>query len=336
MASPSPAPPTAAQARYVVMLSAVAALAGLLFGFDTAVINGALVFLKEEFRLTNLQTEVAASSLLAGALLGSAVAGVLSDRYGRKKILLGSSLLFCVSSVWTALPSGLGEFVAARFVAGIAIGVASVLAPLYIAEIAPPASRGRLVSLNQMAIVTGILASYFVNWMVSGLGPSSWRWMFATAAVPSLAFFLALLWIPESPRWLLRWNRSREALAILARTVGPEAAESVAAAVRASIAEESGSMRELLEPRLRKPLTIAVLLAILSQVTGINTVIYYGSVLFKEHAGSAASDCPGRQRDHRGREFPRHHRGHRAHRQGGAQTPPAVGRLRHGPWPWSG
>lgn len=285
---------SAGQARYVIALSAVAALAGLLFGFDTAVINGALVFLKEEFRLTSLETEIAASSLLAGCLAGSALAGALSDRFGRKKILLAAALLFCGSSFWTALPSGLGEFVAARFVAGIAIGIASVVAPLYIAEIAPPGSRGRLVTLNQMAIVTGILASYLINWLLSGLGSSSWRWMFASAAAPSLGFFLAVLWIPESPRWLLRRERSEQALAILGRTVGPSNAASVAAAVRASIAEESGSFRELFEPHLRKPLSIAVLLAVLSQVTGINTVIYYGSVLFKEHAGrNSASDALG-------------------------------------------
>jgi MFS transporter, SP family, arabinose:H+ symporter len=279
----------AGRGGYVLALSAAAALAGLLFGFDTAVINGALVFLKDDFRLSNLQTEFAASSLLFGCLAGSAVAGSLSDRYGRRRLLRVAALLFCVSSVWTALPSGLAEFAAARLSTGIAIGVASVLAPLYIAEISPPGSRGRLVTLNQMAIVTGILASYLVNWMLSGLGPGSWRWMFAVAAVPSLAFFLALLFIPESPRWLLRWNRTQEAMAILNRTVGPEAAGPVADAVRASIAEESGGFREVFAPHLRKPLMAAMALAVLSQVTGINTVIYYGSVLFKEHAGSGSA-----------------------------------------------
>jgi sugar porter (SP) family MFS transporter len=284
----------AVNSRYVYGLSAVAALAGLLFGFDTAVINGAIVFLRQEFRLTDAQTEIAASSLLVGALFGAGIAGTLADRSGRKKILLAAAILFCVSSVWTALPHTLWEFTLARFVTGLAIGVASVLAPMYIAEIAPPAVRGKLVTLNQMAIVSGILASYFVNWMLSGYGESSWRWMFATAAIPSLAFFLALLLIPESPRWLLRRNRVEEARATLTRISGPAAAAEQIAEIQASLAEETGSFRELLEPRLRRPLALAVLIAIFSQITGINTVIYYGSVLFKDHGGrAAASDALG-------------------------------------------
>lgn len=292
--APSLSREPAAANRYVFGLSTVAALSGLLFGFDTAVINGAIVFLRQEFRLTDAQTEIAASSLLVGALAGSGVAGMLADRYGRRKILLTAALLFCASSVWTAVPHSLSEFTLARFVAGLAIGVGSVLAPMYIAEISPPAARGRLVTMNQMAIVTGIVLSYFVNWCLSGFGESSWRWMFASAAAPSLAFFIALLFIPESPRWLLRNGRESEAIDILKRTGDPASAAAQAAEIRASLAEETGSFRELLEPRLRKPLTIAVLIAVLSQITGINTIIYYGSVLFKEHGGrAAASDALG-------------------------------------------
>jgi sugar porter (SP) family MFS transporter len=278
---------------YVYALSAVAALAGLLFGFDTAVINGALVFLRQEFRLTDGETEMAASALLVGCLLGSAAAGALADRYGRRKSLIGAAFLFCVSSLWAALPHSLVEFSAARVVAGLAIGVASVLAPMYIAEIAPAAMRGKLVTLNQMAIVTGILLSYSVNWRLAALGESSWRWMFASAAVPSLAFLIALLFIPESPRWLLRRKRDGEARTILVRLGGAAAADRQVAEIRSSLAEETGSFRELLEPRLRRPLAIAILLAVFSQITGINTVIYYGSVLFKEHGGRAAGDALG-------------------------------------------
>ncbi len=279
---------------YVYGLSAVAALAGLLFGFDTAVINGAIVFLRQEFRLTDGQTEMAASALLVGALLGSAVAGELADRVGRKRSLLAAALLFCISSVWTAVPHSLTEFCLARVSAGLAIGVASVLAPMYIAEISPPAIRGRLVTLNQMAIVTGILLSYFVNWMLSGLGESSWRWMFASAAVPSIVFFTALFAIPESPRWLIRRGRIDEARRILAAIGGEKRAREEALEIEASLKEETGSYRELLAPKLRRPLMVAVVVALLSQITGINTVIYYGSVLFKEHGGmAAASDALG-------------------------------------------
>jgi sugar porter (SP) family MFS transporter len=270
-------------------LSSVAALSGLLFGFDTAVINGALVFLRQDFRLSDAQTEWAASSLLAGCLLGSAVAGALADRFGRKRNLLAAALLFCLSSLWTALPRSLDEFCLARVCAGLAIGVASVLAPMYIAEISPPAARGRLVTLNQMAIVSGILLSYLVNWLLSGLGVSSWRWMFATAAIPSILFFAALGFLPDSPRWLVRRGLVEEAREILARVSGRGAAEVEIEEIRASLAEESGSYRELLEPRLRRPLLIAVAIAVLSQVTGINTVIYYGAVIFKEHGGRAAA-----------------------------------------------
>ncbi|NWF84221.1 MAG: sugar porter family MFS transporter [Bryobacteraceae bacterium] len=279
----------AAQTAYVYGLACVAALAGLLFGFDTAVINGAIVFLKQQLRLTDAQTETAATSLLIGCMAGAAIAGFLADRFGRRRILLQSAVLFCVSSVWTALPNSLGQFVLARFVAGLAIGVASVVAPMYIAEIAPPHIRGILVTLYQMAIVTGILASYFINWLLAGLGPNSWRWMFATAAAPSLAFFIALLFIPESPRWLFRWNRAGGALAVLTRVSGPAEAEKQAEEIRSSLAEETGSWRELLEPRLRRPIAVAALLAVFSQITGINTVIYYGTLLLKEHGGFGKS-----------------------------------------------
>lgn len=278
-----------ARTAYVYGLACVAALAGLLFGFDTAVINGAIVFLKEQLRLTDAQTETAATSLLVGCMASAAIAGFLADSFGRRRVLLQSAVLFCVSSVWTALPNSLGQFVLARFAAGLAIGVASVVAPMYIAEIAPPRIRGILVTLYQMAIVTGILASYFINWLLAGLGPNSWRWMFATAAAPSLAFFLALLFIPESPRWLLRWNRAEDALAVLARVSGRGDAQQQAEEIRSSLTEETGSWRELLEPRLRRPIAVAVLLAVFSQITGINTVIYYGTLLLKEHGGYGKS-----------------------------------------------
>jgi SP family arabinose:H+ symporter-like MFS transporter len=196
--------------RYVYGIAAVAALSGLLFGFDTAIINGALVFLREQFHLSEVQTEIAASSLLVGCIVGAAAAGALSDWLGRKRVLLGAATLFCLSSLATALPRDLNEFVMARFMAGIAIGVASVLAPMYIAEVSPAPIRGRLVTLNQMAIVTGILCAYFVSWVLSHSSASGWRWMFATAAAPSLLLFVGLLFVPESPRWLVRQDGRRK------------------------------------------------------------------------------------------------------------------------------
>ena len=276
---------------YVYAVSMVAAMAGFLFGFDIAVINGAILFLRQQFRLTEWQTEFAASALLIGCVGGASIAGWLSDRFGRRRILILSALLFAASSLGAALPATLDQFAAARFLGGVAIGVASVLAPLYIAEVAPPHIRGRLVSLNQMAIVTGILVAYLVNWSLSSLGPSSWRWMFASAALPSLAFFLALLFVPESPRWLAERAPAAEALAILTRVGGREHAAAELAQIQEAIAAETGSFAELFRPGLRRPLMIAVVLAVLQQITGINTVLFYGSIIFKEHAGNGESSA---------------------------------------------
>jgi sugar porter (SP) family MFS transporter len=277
--------------RYAYLIAAVAAISGLLFGFDTAVINGALLFLRQELGLSTRGTEVATSSLLVGCAIGAAFAGWLTDRLGRKRILIVSALLFAASAVGAAVPRDLGEFVAARLAGGLAIGVASVLAPLYIAEISPRAIRGRLVSLNQMAIVTGILLAYLVNWLLSFAGPSSWRWMFASAAVPSVAFFVALLFVPESPRFLVEKGREGEALAVLERVGGGEQARLELREIRDTIAEESGTLRELFEKRLRKPLGIAVFLAVFQQITGINTVIYYGALIFREQVGGQSEQA---------------------------------------------
>jgi sugar porter (SP) family MFS transporter len=258
----------------------VAAIGGLLFGFDTAVINGAIVFIKQQFGLSDSQTEIAASSLLLGCVVGASVAAFTSDRFGRKRVLLAAATLFTLSSIGAALPRDLIEFAIARLVGGVAIGIASTLSPLYIAEISPAQNRGLLVSLNQLAIVTGILLSYSVNYLLTGAGPANWRWMFASAAVPSIAFFLTLLFIPESPRWLLQKGREQEAEHFLAQIVGSQAASGEIEAIRAALSQESG---ELLDPAFRKALIVAILIALFSQFTGINTIIYYGSIVFLEH-----------------------------------------------------
>jgi SP family arabinose:H+ symporter-like MFS transporter len=270
---------------YVYLVSVVAATSGLLFGFDIAVINGALVFLRQQFGLSEFQTELAAGSLLAGCVAGASAAGYLSDRFGRRRILILSALLFGASALGAALPRNLTEFGAARFVGGIAIGVASLIAPLYIAEVSPSRIRGRLVSLNQMAIVSGILLAYLTNWLLSFLGPHSWRWMFASAALPSAAFLVALFYVPESPRWLVRFGRRNEALRVLTRVGGPEEAAAEVRRIGEAIAEEAGTLRQLLQPGLRRALVIAVALAVLQQITGINTVLFYGSIIFNEQVG---------------------------------------------------
>jgi sugar porter (SP) family MFS transporter len=252
----------------------------LLFGFDTAVINGAIVFIKQQFGLSDSQTEIAASSLLLGCVVGASVAAFTSDRFGRKRVLLGAATLFTLSSIGAALPRNLIEFSLARLLGGVAIGIASTLSPLYIAEISPAKKRGLLVSLNQLAIVTGILLSYSVNYLLTGAGPANWRWMFASAAIPSIAFFLTLLFIPESPRWLVQKGREEEAEHVLAQMVGTHEASVEMEAIRAAISQESG---DLLDPTFRTALLVAIVIALFSQFTGINTIIYYGSIVFLEH-----------------------------------------------------
>jgi SP family arabinose:H+ symporter-like MFS transporter len=268
---------------YVFMATIVAATSGLLFGFDIAVINGALIFLRAQLHLTEVQTEMAASSLLFGCIFGASVAGWLSDRFGRRRVLMISGLLFAVSAIGAAIPHTLAQFAAARLAGGLAVGAASVLAPLYIAEVAPAKSRGRLVALNQMTIVTGILLSYLVNWLLAFNAQNGWRWMFAAAAVPAVAFFIALFYVPESPRWLVENGRGAEALGVLTRVNGSAAAAIELRQIQEAVAEETGTLRELLQPGLRRAFWIAVSLAILQQITGINTVLFYGSIIFKEH-----------------------------------------------------
>ena len=277
-----------AQARaqslsYVVLLAATTAISGFLFGFDTAVINGVLLLLRREFALSNLQTEIAASSLLLGCLLGAAAASMIGDRYGRRKSLVAAALLFAFSSIGAALASTVTIFAVARLIGGLAIGLASVLTPVYIAEISPSKNRGTLVSLNQLAIVIGILSAYLVNWRVARFGESSWRWMLAVAALPSIAFLFGLLLIPESPRWLISIGDHNQGERVLARMFGEEMAKEEVEAVEQAVAGEEGSWREVLSPNMRKRLAIGMLLALFSQITGINTVLYYGSIIVSEH-----------------------------------------------------
>jgi MFS family permease len=195
---------------YVIFVTVIAAIGGLLFGFDTAIVAGATRYLKDQFALTSLQEGWAVSVVLIGCMFGAGLAGSISDRIGRKRFMLVSAVLFFISALGCAFPQNIIQFVIFRFVGGLGIGSASILAPLYIAEVSPARIRGALVSVNQMAIVTGILLAYFVNWVFAGVGPSNWRWMYGMGALPSIVFFFLLLRVPESPRWLVKKGREAE------------------------------------------------------------------------------------------------------------------------------
>jgi sugar porter (SP) family MFS transporter len=279
---------------YVYLAACAAAISGLLFGFDTAIINGALLLLRAQFRLTEFYTQFVVGCLLCGCILGAALSGKLSDSWGRRKALLAAAVLFSVSALGCALPSNVWHLIAARFCCGVAIGLASVLAPLYIAEIAPPQIRGRLVALNQLAIVTGILLAFYVGWKLAAWGQQSWRWMFAAAALPSLGFFISMWWNPESPRWLVRRGNRERAYAVLLRITSEKQAGEELREIERSLEEENAArLQDLLRPGMRRAFGIALFLAIFQQITGINTVMYYGSIIFKEIGGKSIANAVG-------------------------------------------
>jgi len=277
---------------YLVLACGVATLGGLLFGYDTAVISGAIEPLREWFGLDATLKGWAAGCALIGCLLGVLVAGPMNDRFGRKATLLLAAVLFLLSAIGTALPRTFGEFVLFRILGGFGVGIASMTSPMYIAEISPARLRGRLVSLNQFAIVFGMLVVYFVNYYIAGQGDDEWmrtrgwRWMFGSEAVPALILLAAMFFVPESPRFLCRKGKVEKARAILARIDGPEHADQEIAEIEAALREESGNFRELLRPGLRGVLILGIGLAVLQQVTGINVFLYYAPDIFRSIAGT--------------------------------------------------
>ena len=266
---------------YVLFLGATAALGGLLFGFDIAIITGAGPFLIEHFGLNDLSLGVAFSSLLFGCVLGSAAAGRITDRFGRRKILLWVALVFALTSIQTALSGSFSMFLMARFLGGIAVGGASILSPMYVAEISPPAIRGRMGALYQFAIILGILLSYAINYLLRNAGPTNWRWMFVTGALPALIFFLLLLPAPETPRFLAIARREKEALRILTRISGADSAKAQLSEIHESLNDRRNGWRDLTQPGIRRAVLVSFVLAILVHMSGINTVIDYAPTIFK-------------------------------------------------------
>ena len=286
---------------YVWIISLVAAMGGLLFGYDWVVIGGAKPFFEPFFNLTRESLRGWANSCaLLGCLAGAVLSGGMSDKFGRKRLLVAAALLFAVSSVLTGWASSFSWFVAFRILGGVAIGMASNLSPMYIAEVAPAHIRGRLVSTNQLTIVIGILSAQIVNWLIaravpngataefirqSWYGQYGWRWMFTAVAVPSLLFFVGSMFIPESPRWLVKNGRPDRARRVLAKIGGGPFAEAEVRDIQSTLSRKEIQrvrFQDLLEPKMTKILLVGVTLAVLQQWSGINVIFNYAEEIFRE------------------------------------------------------
>ena len=283
--------PTQGSLQFVVFATAVTAIGGFLFGYDTAVINGANSYLKAHLHLTATQEGLAGASAILGCIPGAMFAGFLSDKFGRKKLLFLCALLYAVSGVLSAIPRTFDQFLVARLLSGLGIGASSMICPVYIAEISPEKWRGRLGTLFQLGIVAGIFLTLFINKVIQGLGDEAWntamgwRWMLGMEAVPALAFIGLLFTVPESPRWLAQNGREAEARGILAKVAGAAQADIEMAAIQAAASQEEGRFSEIFSHSYRRPLLIAVLLMMCSQFCGINAIMYYSTKIF-ESAGS--------------------------------------------------
>jgi len=292
--------PAASRSGYIWLISFIAALGGLLFGYDWVVIGGAKPFFERYFELNDAAASGWANSCaLIGCLIGALGAGALSDKFGRKRLLMLAAFLFAVTSIGNALANNFTVFVAWRICGGVAIGLASGLSPLYIAEVAPASMRGRLVSLNQLTIVIGILLAQFINWYLvrnlpadatnefirtSWYGQSGWRWMFALTAVPSVLFFIGMFFVPESPRWLARRGHRERSRAVLTSIGGSAYADAEVRSMQATLGNAETDrvpFADLLRPDMRRALILGVVLAVFQQWCGINVIFNYAEEIFR-------------------------------------------------------
>jgi MFS transporter, SP family, arabinose:H+ symporter len=279
-------PPSSFAARFVLFATGVTAIGGFLFGYDTAVINGANSYLKAHLHLNAAQEGIAGASAILGCIPGAMFAGFLSDRFGRKRMLFLCAVLYAVSGLLSAIPRTFDQFLMARFISGLGIGASSIICPVYIAEISPGKWRGRLGTLFQLGIVTGIFVTLFVNKLIQSLGDESWntalgwRWMLGMEVVPALVFIGLLLAVPESPRWLAQKGREDQARDILVQVGGPAHAQQELGAIREAMGFEEGRFAELFTGPFFKPLALAVALMAFSQFCGINAIMYYSTKIF--------------------------------------------------------
>ncbi|MFC4449760.1 sugar porter family MFS transporter [Halorussus aquaticus] len=274
--------------RFIYVTAALAALNGLLFGFDTGIISGAFLYIKQTFSMSPLVRGVVVSGAMAGAAAGAALGGKLADRIGRRRLILLGAAVFFVGSFTMAVAPNVPVLVLGRLIDGVAIGFASIVGPLYISEIAPPKIRGALTSLNQLMVTVGILVSYFVNYAFADAG--AWRWMLGAGMVPAVVLAAGMVKMPESPRWLFEHGRRDEAREVLERT-REGSVEAELSEISETVEKQSGTgLGDLLQPWLRPALVVGLGLAVFQQVTGINAVMYYApTVLESTGFGSATS-----------------------------------------------
>ena len=283
MSEGSASPGSAERRRFVNIAAGITATGGLLFGYDTGVISGALLFIRQDFDITTFTEGIIVSFILVGAMVGAFSGGPLSDRIGRRATTLIAAIVFGAGALIVAFAPVVSILVLGRFVLGLGVGLASMIVPLYIAEISPPDRRGGLVSLNQLMITIGILLSYIVGVIFAPI--EGWRWMFAVALIPALILFIGMFRLPESPRWLYNKGQVDRARQVLSRSVGPEEIDRELQEMEAIKQQESEQERvsfgELLAPYVRPALIIGIGLAIFQQITGINTVIYYAPTILQ-------------------------------------------------------
>ncbi|MFK7925442.1 MAG: sugar porter family MFS transporter [Bacteroidia bacterium] len=284
---------------FIIMTALIVALGGFLMGFDASVISGVNEFIVPEFKLTDFELGWAVASLTLVATLAMMVAGPLSDRFGRRKILSFAAILFAISAIGSALAPTYTILIIARMIGGLGVGASLIIAPMYIAEISPPKMRGQMVSFNQLNIVLGLSVAFFTNYFILKLGQSSdewvlalkikeynWRWMLGLEAIPAILYFFGLLFVPRSPRWLIMKGKFDEALRVMKKATSNEVATDELQSIRSSITDgkpaKKTSVTELFKPALRLVLTIGIVIAVLQQITGINSVFFYAPMIFKQ------------------------------------------------------
>ncbi|SHN27638.1 sugar porter family MFS transporter [Mucilaginibacter sp. OK098] len=268
--------------RYIIGISFISALGGYLFGFDFAVISGALPFLRVQFALDAWWEGFLTGSLALGCIVGCLIAGRVADRYGRKPGLMTAAIIFAISSIGVALAQTLTWFVAMRFAAGIGVGMASMLCPMYIAEISPAAVRGRNVAINQLTVVIGILVTNLVNYFLADKGVDAWRWMFGLGVVPSAIFLIGVTWLPESPRWLIKAGKVEQGKRVLDKIGSAVFVQQTFKAIEQSmVGAEKQSYKAVFEKSVRPAVIVGITLAVFQQFCGINVVFNYTSTIFE-------------------------------------------------------